>query len=285
MRRVIIFFHIEKCGGTSLVHFFRNNLPFQSCEAISRTNALTISEWKKALLVYPKLKVISGHNLQVDIIDWFRKVGIEVESFVIYRDPIERTISDYLHDYRKGTFNGTLEEYAQILWKQNYMSKFLGSGHEMRALGNLEKFDHLVPVGESAQFAASLFSAHSIPVHHPYSITNKAGGKMPDDVNVADGIRVGRYKIAEGVWHTLSEKNEMDITLFSHFEKKRVSRQYSVGEPQVRKADDRTAVGPKLASAQRNLLYKPLIGVWSKYYALPRNRFDPRAVMAKGAFC
>ena len=283
-RRIVVFFHIEKCGGTSLVELFRRNLPFQACEAVSLTNALSQSELQKTLRVYPNLKVLSGHNLQIEVLDWLVEAGFEVTSFTILRDPIERAISDYLHDLRKGSFTGSLADYSQITWKHNYIAKFLGSGREKCARANLSKIDDIVEIQHSDDFVRSLSGRENLPWTSDYTIANKASDELPSDVCCAEGIAVGRYRIAEATHSALLAVNELDLQIW---------RECQLSESTVRD-DLRERDGIRLrvvsgwqryiASLKRNLIYKPVMGTWSKYYALPRNRSDPSEVKAASAF-
>jgi hypothetical protein len=283
-KKIMVFFHIEKCGGTSLVEYFRNNIPLQACEAISKTNALTLSELEKTLSIYPKLRVISGHNLQVDIIDWLEERGYSVESFTILRDPIERAISDYLHDFRKGTIQVPLIDYIDIPWKQNYLAKFLGSGSTDYSYQNLEKIDNVVSVERSAGFVTALLAKHKIPQRSPYLIANKATGELPDDVKLMSGVRIGKYNISAEAYKKLIEVNRFDVELWRYAQ---TSLHIEQGEEQHSESKG-TSLGAtvlkKAASVQRNLLYKPRMGRWPVYYSLPRNSIDPRYVDEENAF-
>lgn len=283
-REIILFFHIEKCGGTSLVEFFRRNLPFRACEAVSKTNVFSEEELATTLKVYPRLKVLSGHNLTIDAINWLEDRNFEVDSFTILRNPLERTISDFLHDYRKGTFTGSLIDYANISWKQNYLGKFLGSGDPAKAYRNLERIGSIIEIKQSMQFINQLSQAHGLVPRIPYAIENKAASGLPEDVTVRDGAKVGRYSISQEAHTRLLHVNGLDLDLWKYAQSRLVQ---PVSEDIVRtKYPRRNSTGWKklAASLQRNLAYKPMIGIRSKYYALPRNRANPQAVAEETAF-
>lgn len=283
-KSIFVFFHIEKCGGTSLVEFFRSNLPFQACEAVSKTNAFTRSELEKSLKVYPRLRVLSGHNLQVEILDWLQEMGYTARSFTILRDPIERTISDYLHDYRKGTFDGGLRDYADIPWKQNYLARFLGSGDVERAVSNMEKIDAIVDIRHSAAYVSELLNNNDVAMRHAYAIANRAGGELPRDVAVSAGVDVGRYRIAKDCHARLLEANQIDLEIWARLKSEALSGGYECQVREQQLAQSLGGLSKRAASLYRNFLYKPSIGIWSRYYALPRNRFDPSKIAPETAF-
>lgn len=286
-RKIFLFFHVEKCGGTSLVNFFRNNYPLQACEAVSKSNRLQKTELKTILFCYPRIKVLSGHNLHTDVIDWLLDAGFEVYSFTLLRNPVERLISDYLHDHRKGTFGGTLCDYSSIAWKKNYISRFFGAGAAESGARNISRLDCVMPLWKSEDFARLLVTSELGHINSPYIKSNTSGSTLPSDVQQSDGVRVGSYEISRKAYDLIVEGNEIDIQLFevfrtSTFEIEGVNEK-TVGSSCTRFLGKwrglRTA-----ARIQRNILYKPLVGVTPGYYALPRNADDPRLVDEKDAF-
>ncbi|SIT13901.1 Sulfotransferase family protein [Roseivivax lentus] len=285
-RNILIFFHIEKCGGTSLVNYFRNNLPFQSCEALSKTNVLSYKEWQTTLKTYPNLKVISGHNLNTNIIEWFTDAGFDVRSFTVLRDPLERCISDYLHDRRKKTFEGSLDEYASIPWKQNYISKFLGHGDTDKAEIGIKKIQSLVHVKDSSNFIEREIVEIGHSITAPYTIANKATGILPDDVCVRHGVKIGKYSISHDSFELLRKYNQIDSAIWEEH----LKRIDEVGEAPHHGIDYSDSNSPKdwalrkLAHIYRNAYFKPKMKIFSRHYSLPRNRSDPRKVSEIDAF-
>ncbi len=282
--KIIVFFHIEKCGGTSLVEFFRRNLPFQACEAVSKTNAFTEAELRKTLRLYPSIKALSGHNLQVEVIDWLEERGFDVVSFTILRDPLERAISDFLHDYRKSTFVGSLIDYANIAWKQNYLAKFLGSGDPDKALQNLGRIGSVVEIGKSGDFVDRLLRDNGLDPQLPYAIENKASSQLPDEVKREGGVQVGRYSIAPEAHARLLEVNGLDLEIWRCAQARWDQLPNEGTKPSLQPHSSSDGWRKLAASLQRNLAYKPLMGIWSKYYALPRNRSNPATVTEESAF-
>lgn len=277
---ISVFSHIEKCAGTSLTTKFRNELPFQSCDIVSKSNVVSKSELIQTKTLFPRLKIMSGHNLSSNAFDDIASVFGDMQVFTVVRDPVERLVSNYLHDKTRGVWRGTLQEYQNIPWKKNYLSRFIGGGDVENALSNLSRISYIITVRNLEPLAPLIFEKFGLGLSAviPRQNTHESNkSAIPDDLSASDGVTIGKHHIAEDLHLEIVENNAIDIDLFQMLKENELNQFGMTQLPSKQYA--LSAIPRKLATipalAYRNSIQKPLILGRTGYTALPRNATSP----------
>ncbi len=283
---MLIFSHIEKCAGTTLISHFRKQLPFQSVDAISNQNRITKNDLKKIKFLYPAVKVCSGHSITPDRKEIFEQEFGETQSMSIVREPLERLISNYVHDVRRGIWQGSLDDYAMIPWKNNYLLKFLGSGSVDRGLSGSETVDYLLPVRKFEDCLPTILKNCDIDIPSvltKQNVSSQHPTRIPDDVKVTNGVSIGGYSITEKAFKKIRTMNAADINFWNDFDANFDSTPYNVEGPSNNK-NNGGELSSKAANLYRNLIYKPLVMKRFGYHAIPRNSRSPELVRIDESF-
>ena len=141
---VIIFNHIPKVGGTSIINFFNQLYGEDKCfrhkTRIPGTDKFTspigkLEESKKAYL-----RFTAGHFKEIGVDELFKKPSFYIG---VVRDPVDRFTSDYYYNRRDGspklkeiTNNLNINEYLQSKLKQK--SNFLNNAQMLMLTGETE---------------------------------------------------------------------------------------------------------------------------------------------------
>lgn len=277
---LLVFCHIEKCAGTSLIDKFRTELPFRSCDVISSTNLASRNELRLVQRLYPCIQLISGHNMAPAAFNDVHEVFGRFTSFTVIREPLERLISNYVYDRARGVWTSSLSDYSDIGWKQNYLGKFMGGGDEVVGWSMLDRFDYVIPLPSLEFLLPKMLAASGFEISDviPRSnVSEKSGAKLPDDVLLVDGVHVGKYKIKPDTYEKLTRLNRIDIDGYADVN----GRTTAVLAAEINSnAGVRTGLGNRhvlvsAASAYRNLIYKPLACGKLGPVGLPRNLINP----------
>lgn len=281
---MLLFLHIEKCAGTTIISHFRNQLPYESIDVLTRKNKVCFQDIKIAKKLYAGAKVCSGHSITPDRIDVFEQLFGDVQTLSIIRDPIERVISNYVHDVRRGKWDADLSSYLRIPWKHNYLLRFLGGGRVEYGFRASEEIDFLLPVDQFEQCLPVVFESTKLNILTSLTKKNESSGTlMPKDVKIYGGVPVGIYCIREDEYDYASRVNKLDVEFWSSV--KSNFAPYPIkeaGDGEVNSNTSRCKV--RLASLYRNMIYKPMVLRQFGYHALPRNSQNPGRVSENEAF-
>lgn len=131
---LIIFVHVEKCGGTSLLSSSRRRKGLKHCDIISSKkfgNVASESDFGRSLGMYRNCDFITGHCLYPKYLAEYKNIAISkgYKPIVItsIRNPVDRLLSDYAHARRRGEVLG-LDQFIDIPFKKNYICNFWGGG-------------------------------------------------------------------------------------------------------------------------------------------------------------
>lgn len=286
---ICVFSHIEKCAGTSLTTKFRNELPFRSCDIVSKGNIVSKAELRLTKLLYPRLKIISGHNLSSGVFDDIAAVFGETRIFTVIREPIQRLVSNYLHDKTRGAWDGDLHDYQAVVWKQNYLSRFIGGGDVNAVDANLKRINYFVTVKNLERLSPLIFDAFGLDLSKGIARLNTLESNqsdIPADLAVAGGVNVGKHLISPELHATIVRNNALDIALF-HDLKARELTQFGLTQapdkPEAAPTQKR-GLAATLAHGYRNAVQKPAILRKFGYATLPRNAVSPDMTAPDDAF-
>ena len=130
---MIVFSHLTKNGGTTIVNILRNNFLTKYTLLAGfniKNNVLKQNQLNKVNCYHPKSKAISGHSIKPYIdLSWDKNHENNNSIKIIFlRDPISRFVSSYNHFYnhtKKISFQKYIELYAsnfQTNWISNTSS-------------------------------------------------------------------------------------------------------------------------------------------------------------------
>jgi hypothetical protein len=214
LENTVFFVHVPKTGGTS----FRKGLellftPRRTYYDYGKDSKVTsdiilrnkYNDEDLYSLVYSQINhkkksLISGH---LDILDYAYLVKPE-NIITLFRDPVQRVISNYEHMKRNGSFIGTLEAFVLDGRFSNIQSKYL-SGFPLEAIGFIgimEFYDESMLLLEQQM---------SLPVQSLQLNVNKSDKK--------------KYTVSEELLSIIQKENNNDLRLYDQavllFEKRR----------------------------------------------------------------
>jgi len=290
MRNVVLYCHIEKCAGTSLIKKFVNELPFKAVNLLANENTVTLEELQKTKRLYGFPKVISGHSINPTTFDNFKSLYPSIITFTIFRDPTERLISNYLHDRTRGVWDRNLQDYISIPWKQNYLLRFLGGGNLDNGMAGYEKIDFKISVKNINRSFPILVEALGLEISSLVEKKNsfqQNKSHLPHDICVKNGIKVGSYSISQETYDEMSRLNKRDISFYKMALEHEEAWLEKNSKNYVHKSHENLKTSKVLQRMEwvyRNMIYKPLVIRRFGYHALPRNAQSPLMTDIQDAF-
>lgn len=149
---MIVFLHIHKTGGTSFRSILEKNFGASCCHTNqTRRDAFSQADLEFVKKVFPRLRVITGHNL----VDPLQLTVSDPFYATFLREPVSRAISHYQSAFtRRGTqltFEESLKTYRHL---NNWHVKLMAGGENLdKAKRFLERCDF---VGLTEKFNQSL---------------------------------------------------------------------------------------------------------------------------------
>jgi hypothetical protein len=290
MENVVLFCHIEKCAGTSLVKKLTDEMPFRAVNLLVNQNTVTLKELKKTKLLYGRPKVISGHSINPSTFPNFRKVYPNITTFTVLREPCARLISNYLHDRTRGVWDGNLHDYMSVSWKQNYLLRFLGGGDPEKGLLGYEKIDYKLSVKNINRSFPLLVKALGLPISRDLKKKNsfqQNNSVLPKDISVENGVKVGHYSISHDTYKVMTKLNEKDIAFYEMALKQEelwITQQSTSLAHDTSETIRTSKALQKLEWLYRNTVYKPFLIGKVGYHALDRNSYSPDVTSSHDAF-
>ena len=138
---MIVFCHIPKTAGTSLNEFLRLHFGSELLAARERSGSTYLpKDLRMDSKIYKNVRCISGHGLKPYI--HFEEFEDDMCWFTFMRDPVERFVSQYIHQYTNGEsmYDLSIEEWAEKYDRSNWMVKWIaGSENLEKAIEILNK--------------------------------------------------------------------------------------------------------------------------------------------------
>ena len=266
-RRLVMFCHIEKCGGTTLIELMRSRLGITHVDLIPKdlqANVATARDLKATLRRVPFARSVSGHSLRPHI-----DYGPGVEKFTLLRDPVKRYVSEFRHDQERRHFTGTFEEWAALSSRWNHQTKFIAGEpcvdkakrvleDEVSFFGLTERYEDFIEV-----IATRLPELRGAPS----SAANKSKGHAA---------------ITDRDLELAQERNKADIELVEFaralFQDRMLGWLKAVGRQRLM-----PGFGRRANIAFRNLYYKPSLGLMPfAPHSLPVNEVNAAVAEARG---
>jgi len=260
--------HIEKCGGTTLIHMLRRNFGLNHFDIIpadktsSLVNAADVAAVRS---LRPSSSSIAGHSVRayLNLAD----SGVDLEYYTILRDPIKRYISDYQHFVEVLHYPDDFENWLERSDRFNLQTKAISGGedvdlaksllrHRFSLVGIIEEFDLFL-----SGFRALVFP---VPFDTHYIVKNSSTSRRVDYRTKVD---INRYA------KQIADRNALDLELYQFVscvllpeQEERFGRVSESAIPRWK-----LLISGKLNSLYRNLVYKPFVGrLPFSLHALPK---------------
>lgn len=252
-----MFCHIEKCGGTTLIAQLRYFFGASHIDIIPLdygwANISTQKDIGAALRRIPFALSVAGHSIKP-----YLKYDQCFAKYTLLRDPINRYVSDYLHDKERRGFQGSFEVWMQHSSRWNYQTKFLSGGNDLEKaqsilaenfeiFGFTERYDDFMFL-LSLRFGLPLFSS---------AAANKSKATI---------------EITSKLLEMARERNALDIDLYAFAQKLYTERRPTWSSYQTGIRCRPFLRGRFLNKVTRNLYYKPSLGMLpAQLHSLPIN--------------
>lgn len=286
MKPIVLFYHVEKCGGTSLIASSRMRSGLKHCDLVLKnkfSNMASICDLKRGIRYYPNADFIAGHCLNPSLIDDYtaylkdhhKRRAIHI---TLVRNPLLRILSDYTHDCKRRGSEIPFAEYLQIEWKHNYLTQFFGAGNIDNAKTSLAKMHIASDIGDEGTIRHRLAQEHNIRLLDSVQ-TNQSSGAMPASVSLKNGVKIGKYTISKNDAALLNANCKLDRELVA-----RINSEGKTPNKASKIADDmhERATRSGLNRIFRNYIYKPFGCQRIGLTVLPRNAFAAQDVHFDG---
>ena len=262
---MIAFVHIEKCGGTTLVHLLRQAFAYDHCDVIpSDTNSMSFSksDMSRLLKLRPSTLSISGHSLHYQEL---LHSECDIDYYTILRDPIKRYVSDYRHLGKNFLLKGdtSFEKWLDLESRHNFQTRRI-AGSDNPALAKHLLTNNFSVVGILEEYKLFLAQLRSL-------VLNKLGISLPQVVkakNVRSNDQQAKEEeclLLDKYEQEIKEVNKSDIQLYESMKLRR-KKELSIPESSAEVEQKTTLRFPisrmptTAAWLYRNLVYKPHVG-------------------------
>lgn len=217
---LLVFVHIEKAAGTTLVHILRKNFLFRCVymrplysrdTGETRWNpTVSDDDLRLARRLFPGLRCIAGHAIGGAA---FRDYGPAVRPITILRDPIERFVSQFLYSREARGREWTMEEFLDIEELHNFqVKKIAGKDDVQLAKETLDRFWLVGTTDDFDKFLVLLRAKAGPQFDINYRAQNKrVGGRQAGELLATYGDRI-------------KERNLGDLELYNYVTRELVPR-------------------------------------------------------------
>lgn len=282
--KILVFSHIEKCGGTTLLELLRTNLGLQHCDIILKdklSNETQENDIKTAIQCYPRMISLSSHALKPYLN--YGRYNEKLRFYTILRDPIDRYISDFQHDFYRRGFNGSICDWLKYDTKHNYMTKFIAGENNLDLAKEIlmKRFDLIGIMERYEDFISALTELFSPTlIDSKFQVVNQAGKLPTFTISKKTKIRQ-KVNFDEEIYDMIREKNESDILLYdfaktlSSHKISNVSVKKFTNRRQTRLSSYTKKQNRIITMLYRNLIYKPVCNeIPFSRYSLHQNKYN-----------
>ncbi len=208
---MLVFVHIEKSAGTSLIHILRRNYFLKYCDVrplkSGSNGVFTLYDFNKYIKINPGMECLSGHSIKPygDIM-----TIPNLKLITLLRDPVKRYISQYQHWIEKKTINLPFEDFLKIESVSNFQTKKIAGSDDLTLakqrlddfflVGTLENFDEFLLLLRN-----KLMDGKFDPAYHRLNQAKKAG--LSEEI-------IRRFL------PQIEERNKSDIILYNYVQDK-----------------------------------------------------------------
>lgn len=213
-KKLIVFIHIEACGGTTFHFLLYKSLRSYFLAApdhkFYNNGIFSVNQIKKLRTFKPNLEGIGGHRIRSFAGYEQAFPNHELLYITFLRDPIKRYISGFNYLNKVGR-SCTLDEYLKMEWTINMQTRRLSrNGNVKEAIENTEKFFFigLTEMYEnSIKMLKNKLAVEGIQLSSTY--THKNISASPNSLKID--------QITEKDMKLIQENNMLDLELYNYF--------------------------------------------------------------------
>ncbi|WP_157966282.1 hypothetical protein [Oceanibium sediminis] len=285
MHQIPTFVHLEKTGGTSLIHALRQNYPFGHCDIIPRdrnANLVDAEDIRRAALVYPKLRSLAGHSIRP-----FRTFGDfddRLAYYTIIRNGTDRYISEYFHDSLRRGFDAGFDAWARYEERWNYQTRSLAGKEDLDEAKRILT-DRFAVVGELGDYQGFVRAVRTLFRRRRFTANvehlNRAG--LPKGA-LRGNPALQVETLSEEQRDLAAERNALDNELHRYVRdeliparKKELASAEQASAPHNHGSSMSRRIRMSASLMMRNCIYKPACGYGpGAWHALPVNAVNVR---------
>lgn len=258
---MLAFLHIEKCGGTTLIHLLRQTFSFDHCDVIpadAGSMTFTRDDLKRLIALRPSTASLSGHSIRV-------QSGLHEETpidyYTLLRDPVKRYLSDYHHLGKNFLLDdpSSFEDWLELESRHNYQTRSIAGSDNLAEAIRLvdEQFAFVGLVEEYQHFLRVLKHLIWTKHHKPCPPEARPKNVRSDDAHVRDE----QSRILERHRDQILEANRHDLELYRHVAaRNRALSLAGVDSPEAKEGPLSRRFTLAAAWLYRNAIYKPHMG-------------------------
>lgn len=274
---MLAFVHIEKCGGTTLIHVLRRCFMLDHFDVIPREKTSMVFDQQDLQLLLrlrPGVKSIAGHPVRL----WSRleEVVPGIRYVTLLRDPIARYVSDFRHFVDYVGYPNDFQRWLTRRERFNFQTRAI-AGSENLDLAKQLLATRFAMVGLVERYDEFMRALSVLIGCHPdvlkYEIKNTASKRR---CSPTAGLDV------EQCTAQIVERNRLDLELYQYARQcvvPRLKAQLAAASPCAASGRARWRHGGlagrlRVAAnrAYRNLVYKPWVGRLPGPHVLPLYR-------------
>ncbi len=286
----LAFIHIEKCGGSTLIHMLRKSFGIYHCDIIAkeyRNQLVSKSDFDRVSKLCPSTVSFAGHSIRL-YHDKDIKQDKRTGFYTILREPVSRYLSDFEHFGPCFSSVKNIEGWLTVEERKNFMTRSIaGEANLNKAIdiihNNIELIGIMEFYDEFINQLKLLFYPNLLTIQ--YDIRNKAGkryegflhgmyekiAKINANVDVDFMFDYNKYE------ETIIKNNELDIELYNHVKTQIIPEQQEkfkrladeLGQHKLRHPSKSSLIIKFIMNrAFRNIVYKPSLGLYPVPYKL-----------------
>ncbi|MDA3915761.1 MAG: hypothetical protein PF690_02160 [Deltaproteobacteria bacterium] len=286
----LAFIHIEKCGGSTLIHMLRSSFGIYHCDIIAKeyqNQLVSKSDFGRVSKLCSSTVSFAGHSIRL-----YHNKDIKQDKrtgfYTILREPVSRYLSDFKHFGSCFSSVKNIEGWLKVDARKNFMTRSIaGEPNLNKAVDIIHK--NIVLVGtmelydEFINQLRLLFYPNLLTKR--YDVRNMEGkryegflhgmyekiAKINTDVNVDFMFDYNKYE------DTIIKNNELDIKLYNYVKTQIIPEQQQkfkkladeLGQHKLRHTNKSSLMIKFIMNrAFRNLVYKPSLGLYPVPYKL-----------------
>jgi hypothetical protein len=278
---MLAFVHIEKCGGTTLLHSLRRAFGVDHFDVMPRDKSSMLfgpDDMRALLALRSGARSIAGHTVRPR--SNLESVVPDVRYYTLLRDPVARYVSDFRHFVDLLGFPDDFELWLGREDRRDFQTRAIAGTDDVEEAKRVLK-ERLALVGVVEEYADFLGKLRALAEPHHLSADYEVRNRASQRKSRRKPLELERFR------ERILEQNRLDLELYEYArsvvipgQSLRFRGRLAEGAPEAPGASAR--VRERLRAwtnrAYRNLIYKPYMGYAPfKTHALPPYRgFDKR---------
>lgn len=288
----LAFVHIEKCGGTTLIHMLRSSFGIRHFDIIAKrhwSHLVEKSDFDRVFGLNPSAVSLAGHSIRL-----YHDPGIarypETGFYTILREPVSRYLSDFHHFGPCFSQVRNFDTWLSVSERQNFMTRAIaGEPNLNKAIDILHEKMALVGVMEAYDtFIHQLrLLFYPLPMARRYQVRNQSSDRYEGLINglyerftkISTHQHIDFHYDYNAYRDAVAENNAIDSQLYTYVKNNILPDQHKRFQAYAVEMNHQQAPEPSrmklgvqftVNRLYRNGVYKPLLGLFPVPYKLER---------------